>query len=103
MNGNDIATNWIYSFVMLLHIAKSHLKKKTFQEMYINVGMATVKNDPNKNGMTYTSHTCHPYILFFYFVILKCDMYVFRTQVVCAVGVGSKLLRGGSPVNACVG
>ena len=31
--------------------------RKTFQEMYINVGWQTVKNDPNKNGMTYASHT----------------------------------------------
>ena len=75
--------------------------------MYINVGMANCEKRPKqeRDDIRFT-HIAIPYI-FYYFVILKCvfcwNMYVFRTQVVCAVGVGSKLLRGGSPVRACVG
>ena len=50
-----------------------------------------MKNDPNKNGMTYASHTL-PSIPFYFVMILlvlKC-VYVFCTQVVCAVGVAGK-------------
>ena len=36
---------------------------KTFQGMYINVGMANHENDPNKNGMTYTSPSLNLFIL----------------------------------------
>ena len=36
---------------------QKQVTEKTFQEMYINVGMANRENDPNKNGMTYASHT----------------------------------------------
>ena len=36
---------------------QKQVTEKTFQEMYINVGMANCENDPNKNGMTYASHT----------------------------------------------
>ena len=58
--------------------------EKTFQEMYINVGgWQTVKNDPNKNGMTYASHTLPSLHLFT--ILLKCVLcWNIRTQVVCA-------------------
>ena len=73
--------------------------------MYINVGMANREKRPNKNGMTYASHTLLSLHLFPFFcnievcVLLEHD-FVHRW---CAGGVGSKLLRGGSPVKACVG
>ena len=38
---------------------------KTFQEMYINVGMANRDNDPTKNRMTYASHTL-PFLHFLF-------------------------------------
>ena len=44
--------------------------------MYINVGMANcVKKDPNKNGMTYASHTL-PSLHLFTFKKLFCNMEV---------------------------
>ena len=72
-----------------------------------------MKNDPNKNGMTYASHTL-PSLHLFTFLKLFCSIEVCvllehvlisYTGGVCYIpmGVGSKLLRGGSPVKACVG
>ena len=68
-----------------------------------------MKNDPNKNGMTYASHTL-PSLHLFTFLKLFCNMevrvlleHVIHRWCVLPMGVGSKLPRGGSPVKACVG
>ena len=71
-----------------------------------------MKNDPNKNGMTYASHTL-PSLHLFTFLKLFCSIEVcvllehvlifIHRRCVLPMGVGSKLLRGGSPVKACVG
>ena len=65
-----------------------------------------MKNDPNKNGMTYASHTLPSLHLFTFFCNIEvCVLleHVIHRWCVLPMGVGSKLPRGGSPVKACVG
>ena len=64
-----------------------------------------MKNDPNKNGMTYASHTLPSLHLFNYNNVCSvgtCINFIPRWCVL-PMDVGSKLPRGGSPVKACVG
>ena len=67
-----------------------------------------MKNDPNKNGMTYATHTLpslHLFTflkLFYNMAVGTCINFIHRWCVL-PMGVGSKLPQGGSPVKACVG
>ena len=68
-----------------------------------------MKNDPNKNRMTYASHTLPSLHLFTFFcnievcVLLEHVLISYTGGVCYPMGVGSKLVQGSSPVKACVG
>ena len=69
--------------------AHAQVTEKTFQEMYINVGMANCEKRPKqeRDDIRFT-HIAIPTSFYILFVILKCvfcwNMYQFHTQVVCA-------------------
>ena len=80
--------------------------------MYINVGMANRENDPNKNRMTYASHTL-PYLHLFLFTFLRivlCVKVCVLLEHVCMLYTGSvgcgcwkQVSARWSPVNVCAG
>ena len=79
--------------------------EKTFQEMYINVGMANREKRPRqeRDDIRFT----HIAIPTFFCNIEVCSVGTcinfVRRWCVLPMSVGSKLLRGGSPVKASVG
>ena len=87
---------------------KSVSNRKTFQEMYINVGMANCEKRPKqeRDDIRFT-HTAIPTSFYIFCNMEVCSVgtcinFIHRWCVL-PMGVGSKLPRGGSPVKACVG